>query len=124
MDPVSLGFGVVGTVIQVYSAVSKAYDLYIEVQDFPDTYGKLRMALLIERYRLEKFKDHVLAISDEEKKRIQTSPKDVAFWKLCEFIFSKILETFNRSSQTMEQYGQRTGLPEQKNTSGEYVPQF
>ena len=118
MDPASFTIGIVGTVIQVYGACSKAYDFFIEIQDFPEAYTNLRVALLIERYRLEQFKDHVLSISDEEKQRIQDSAKDRAFWKLFEFIFGKILETFNRSSQTMEQYGHKTGMPEQRNGAG------
>ena len=119
MDPAGLGFGVVATVIQVYTAVSKAYDLYIGISEFPDTYGKLRMALLIERYRLELFKDHVLSISEEEKLRIQNSPRERSFWKLLELIFGKILETFNRSSQLMERIGGRVGLPEQGDNAGQ-----
>lgn len=118
MDPVSLGFGVVGTVIQVYSAVESAYDLYLGIQDFPDSYGKIRTALLIERYRLELFKDEVLSIPDDEKIRIQNSPKERAFWKLFEYVFNKILETFNRSSELMDHVGQKSGLPEQKDGSG------
>lgn len=121
MDPVSLGLGVVPAVMQAYGAVESAYDLYLSIKDFPDTYCNIRVALLIERYRLELFKDEVLSIPDEEIQRIQNSSRDLAFWKILSVIFQKILNTFNHSSEMMEQVGGKIGLPEQKGAAGGFT---
>ena len=53
MDPAGLGLGVVAAVVQMYSAVTAAYDLYLGAKDFPSAYHELRMGLLIEHYKLD-----------------------------------------------------------------------
>ena len=117
MDGVSAGLGIVGAVIQIYGAVTTAYDLCLDVRDFPSTYHELRMGLVIERKKLELWAETVL--SDGEQQRVKMSPKDWGLWKLFESIFLKMLEAFEESNQTMESSGQYTGLPlQQDNTSG------
>ena len=108
MEPVGLGLGVVSAVLQTYTAVITAYDLYLEVKDFPSTYQELRMGLLIERYKFELWARHVL--SEHEQDRIKMSSPDWGLWKLFESIFNKILETFEEHDDIMETYGQDTGV--------------
>ncbi len=110
MDPASLGLGVVAAVIQTYTAVTAAYDLYLEVQDFPSTYQELRMGLVIERYRLQLWASHVLSEHEQNRVRASMSSGEWGLWKLFESIFNKILETFQEYNEIMENYGQQTGL--------------
>ena len=116
MDPAGLGLGVVAAVVQIYTAVTAAYDLYLEVKDFPSTYQELRMGLLIERYKLDLWASHVL--SEHEQDRVKMSSRDWGLWKLFESIFNKILECFEEYNETMENYGQHTGLPKKEGFSG------
>ena len=106
----------VAAVIQTYGAVTAAYDLYLEVKDFPSTYQELRMGLLIERTKLDLWASQVL--SDHEKDRVKMSSRDWGLWKLFESIFNKILETFQEHSDIMDNYGQQTGLPNKDGLSG------
>ena len=116
MDPTGLSLGVISAVIQTYTAVTAAYDLYLEVKDFPSTFQELRMGLLIERYKLELWANHVL--SDAEQDRVKRSSQDWGLWKLFESIFNKILEAFQEHNEIMENYGQHTGLPKKDGLSG------
>ena len=61
MDGVSFGLGVVSTVIQTYTAVVAAYDVYLEVTEFPSTYQDIRIGFLIERYRLELWASEIIS---------------------------------------------------------------
>lgn len=61
MDGVSFGLGVVSTVIQTYTAVVAAYDVYLEVTEFPSTYQDIRIGFLIERYRLELWANEIIS---------------------------------------------------------------
>lgn len=116
MDPVSFGIGLVSGVIQIYGAVTAAYDTYLGVVEFPTAYQELRMGLMIERYRLELWGRHVLAEYEHDKHRLP--PQEYGLWKLFEAIFSKILEAFQENNQAMENYGAHTGLPRQEGLSG------
>ena len=115
-EGVGLGLGVVSAVIQTYSAITTAYDVYLDVKDFPSAYQELRMGLLIERYKLELWANHVL--SNEEQERVRYSRSYWPLWKLFESIFIQILEAFEEGNQTMEDYGQHTGLPKNDGVSG------
>ncbi|KAL6716894.1 hypothetical protein ACLMJK_004806 [Lecanora helva] len=108
-EGIGLGLGVVAAVIQTYGAITTAYDVYLDVKEFPSQYQVLRMGLLIERYRLELWANHVL--SKEEQDRVKLSRDYWPLWKLFESIFTQILEAFQQGNQTMEDYGQHTGLP-------------
>lgn len=116
MDPVSFGIGLVSGVIQIYGAVTAAYDTYLGVVDFPTAYQELRMGLMIERYRLELWGRHVLAEYAHDKRTLPT--QEYGLWKLFEAIFSKILEAFEENNQVMEHYGAHTGLPRQEGLAG------
>lgn len=56
-----------------------------------------------------------------EQLRVESSPRDHTVWKLFECIFQKILETFQQSSQTMDVYGQHTGLPKKGELAGKAI---
>lgn len=118
MDPAGLGLGIVAAVVQTYTAVTAAYDLYLEVKDFPSTYQELRMGLLIERYKLELWASHVLSENEQNRVKLSMSSRDWGLWKLFESIFHKILETFQEHNEIMEDYGQQTGLPKKDGLSG------
>lgn len=113
-DGLSAGLGIVSAVIQIYGAVTTAYDICLDVRDFPSTYHELRMGLVIERKKLELWSDLVLC--EQERERVKMSPKDWSLWKIFESVFSKMLEAFEESHQTMENYGQHTGLPRQQDS--------
>ncbi|KAM0798968.1 prion-inhibition and propagation-domain-containing protein [Usnea florida] len=110
MDPASAGLGIVAAVIQIYNAVTTAYNLYLEIQDFPSTYQEMRMGLLIERYRLQLWASHVLSEYEQNRVRTSMSSNEWGLWKLFESIFNKILETFQEHNEIMESYGQQTGV--------------
>ena len=116
MDPVSASVGLVAGVVQIYSAVTAAYDLYIGVVEFPSSYQDLRMGLMIERYRLELWGRHVLA--EYEHQRDKLPFKEYGLWKLFEAIFTKVLEAFQENNQMMENLGAHTGQVKQEGLSG------
>lgn len=118
MDGASLGLGVVAAVLQTYTAVTGAYDFYLQVKEFPATYQEIRIGLLIERYRLEQWGSHVL--SETKQKRAENSSHDESLWKLFGTVLNLMLAAFLESSQTMENYGQFAGLPQKDNLSGNW----
>lgn len=121
-DPVSLTFGiagVVGSVIQTYSAVMSAYELYLEVKDVPSEYEDLRMGLLLEHQRLELWGSHVLAEYFDEQNRYKLSQKHITTWRMMEWIFYRIREAFVENSQILDDYGHQLGLPVQGDTTGD-----
>ena len=115
MDIAGLGLGVVSVVIQTYSAVMSVYDLYLAVTDFPYSYQHLRTALLIERRRLELWGNHALPFYE---KNPGTLPKGEE--GLFEVIFNRMRKAFADCQHTMEVIGQRTGLPIQNGSEGEF----
>lgn len=58
MDPAGLELGVIAAVVQTYTAVTAAYNLYLELKHLPSTYQELRMDVLIERCKLEPGESH------------------------------------------------------------------
>lgn len=120
-DPVSLTLGiagVVGSVIQTYSSVMAAYDLYLEVKDIPSEYADLRMGLLLEHQRLELWGSHVLAEYYDEQNRFKISQKHISTWRTMEWIFNRIKEAFVENNQILDEYGQQMDLPAQGDSSG------
>ncbi|KAL9587247.1 MAG: hypothetical protein Q9212_000406 [Teloschistes hypoglaucus] len=107
-DGVSLGLGVVSAVIQTYSAVTSAYDVYLSVKEFPSTYRELRTAFMVERYRLEQWGEQML--SDVQQQRIEKE-HNVALWKLFQAIFDSMWNAFQESNKTLEDYGHIVGVP-------------
>ena len=118
MDGTSLGLGVVAAVLQTYTAVTGEYDFYIQVKEFPATYREIRIVLLIERYRLEQWGNHVL--SELKQKQAQNSSHDESLWNLFGFVLNSMFIAFQESSQTMGNYGQLAGVPQQDGFSGKW----
>ena len=116
MDPTSLGLGVVSAVIQSYKAVTTAYDVYLSVKDFPSTYRELRIAFMVERYRLEQWGEHML--SEVEQKRMEQSKHNVGLWKLFQAVFDAMWAAFQESGKTLEEYGQIIGVPGKDDMTG------
>ncbi len=112
MDGVSTGLGIVAAVIQIYGAVTTAYNVCLDVREFPKSYHEFRMGLVIEKKKLELWA--IAALSENEQQRIKQSSKDWALWKIFEAVFAKMLEAFEESHQTMEKLGNHTGLPTQQ----------
>ncbi|KAI4105444.1 MAG: hypothetical protein L6R37_002707 [Teloschistes peruensis] len=107
-DGVSLGLGIVSAVIQTYSAVTSAYDVYLSVKEFPSTYRELRTAFMVERYRLEQWGEQML--SDVQQQRIEKE-HNVALWKLFQAVFDAMWNAFQESNKTLEDYGHIIGVP-------------
>lgn len=115
MDPTSLGLGVVSAVLQTYNAVTKAYDVYLSVKDFPSTYRELRTAFMVERYRLEQWGDQMLS----EQQQLEQSQHNAAVWKLFQAVFDAMWAAFEESNKTLEAYGHVVGVPDTGDMSGE-----
>lgn len=115
-DGVSLGLGVVSAVIQTYSAVTSAYDVYLSVKEFPSTYRELRTAFMVERYRLEQWGEQML--SDVQQQRIEKE-HNVALWKLFQAVFDAMWNAFQESNKTLEDYGHIVGVPKSGEMSGQ-----
>lgn len=118
MDGASLSLGVVAGVLQTYTAVTGAYDFYLQVKEFPATYHEIRIGLLIERYRLEQWGNHVL--SESKQKQAQNSSHDESLWKLFAFVLNLMFVAFQEISQTMDNYGQFAGVLQKDNLSGKW----
>ena len=53
MDPASFVFSAVSVIVELYRVSMVTYDLYLSIQDFTPAFRRLRLALEIERKRLE-----------------------------------------------------------------------
>jgi hypothetical protein len=113
---IGIGLGAVSAVLQTYGAVASAYDVYLDLKEFPTAYQELRVGLLIERYRLELWANQVL--SEEEQEQAKLSRKYWPLWELLNLIFHKMLEAFRTGDHTMEKYGQRMGSSNIVESSG------
>lgn len=117
MDPVSLGVGIISAVLQTYTAVTSAYDVYLSIREFPSTYRELRTAFMVERYRLEQWGDHML--SGVQQKTLEQSQHNVAAWKLFQAVFDAMWAAFQESNKTLEDYGHIVGVPRSGESSGQ-----
>ncbi|KAL8708239.1 MAG: hypothetical protein Q9220_006816 [cf. Caloplaca sp. 1 TL-2023] len=108
MDPVSLGLGVVSAVLQTYTAVTAAYDVYLSVKDFPATYRSLQTAFMVERIRLEEWGKQML--SDVQQQRVEQSRENEALWRLFQAVFDAMWVAFQESNKTMEGVGGLVGV--------------
>lgn len=115
---ISIGLAVVTAAIQSYTAVETAYDAYLNVKEFPSTYQELRLGLLIERYRLELWANHVL--SKEKQEEVKLCQEYWPLWKIFESIFCLMIKAFQDSDQSMENYAQNMGLPRHDGLSGDF----
>lgn len=116
MDGVSLGFGVVSAVLQTYSAVTSAYDVYLSVREFPSTYRELRTAFMVERYRLEQWGEQML--SGVQQQRLEQSQHNLAMWRLFQAVFDAMWAAFQESNKTLEDFGHIVGVPKSGDMSG------
>ncbi|KAL8703471.1 MAG: hypothetical protein Q9201_003345 [Fulgogasparrea decipioides] len=114
MDGLSLSLGVVSAVIQTYTAVTSAYDVYLSVKEFPSTYRELRTAFMVERYRLEQWGEQML--SDVQQQRVDKD-HNLALWKLFQTVFDSMWAAFQESNRTLEDYGHIAGVPKSGNMS-------
>ncbi|KAL8691932.1 MAG: hypothetical protein Q9218_002940 [Villophora microphyllina] len=112
-DGISLGLGVVSAVIQTYSAVTSAYDVYLSVKEFPSTYRELRTAFMVERYRLEQWGEQMLS---DVQQRVEKE-QNVALWKLFQAVFDAMWTAFQESNKTLEDYGHIVGVPKSSDMS-------
>ncbi|KAL8903423.1 MAG: hypothetical protein Q9207_003944 [Kuettlingeria erythrocarpa] len=115
MDPVSLSVGLVSAVVQTYTAVTSAYDVYLSVREFPSAYRELRTAFMVERYRLEQWGDQML--SGVQQKTLEQSQHNVAVWKLFQAVFDAMWAAFQESNKTLEDYGHIVGVPKSGESS-------
>ena len=105
-----------GSFRQTCSAVTAAYDTYIQLMDFLPDYQELRMGLEIERYRIDLWRRFVLA---EDKTGQGNSPTyEIGLWALFECILTKMLETFSEIQHTLEEYGVHANIRSQEGLSG------
>lgn len=117
MEPLSLGVGLISAVVQTYTAVTSAYDVYLSVREFPSTYRELRTAFMVERYRLEQWGDQML--SGVQQKTLEQSQHNVAVWKLFQAVFDAMWAAFQESNKTLEDYGHIVGVPRNGELSGQ-----
>ncbi|KAI4207746.1 MAG: hypothetical protein LQ346_000396 [Caloplaca aetnensis] len=115
MDPISLSVGLVSAVVQTYTAVTSAYDVYLSVREFPSAYRELRTAFMVERYRLEQWGDQML--SGVQQKTLEQSQHNVAVWKLFQAVFDAMWAAFQESNKTLEDYGHIVGVPKSGESS-------
>ncbi|KAL8939852.1 MAG: hypothetical protein Q9211_002549 [Gyalolechia sp. 1 TL-2023] len=115
MDGVSLGFGVVSAVLQTYTAVTSACDVYLSVREFPSTYRELRTAFMVERYRLEQWGEQML--SDVQQERLEQSQHNVAVWRLFKAVFDAMWAAFQESDKTLDDFGHIAGVPKSGHSS-------
>ncbi|KAL8835135.1 MAG: hypothetical protein Q9170_003440 [Blastenia crenularia] len=118
MDGLSLSLGVVSAVLQTYTAVTSAYDVYLSVRDFPSTYRELRTAFMVERYRLEQWGDQML--SGVQQQRVEKSHHNMAVWKLFQAVFDAMWAAFQESNKTLEDYGHIVGVSKSEDMSAPY----
>ena len=95
-------FAVVPVAIELYKIVMGAYDLFLEVKEFPKAYRQLRLELLIERHRLTLWSNHVIMEKLQDGK-LQSS-EEVGCWRIFEMIFREMLDAFDHSFGIMEGY--------------------
>ena len=116
MDAAGLALGVIAAVVEIYKVVEAAYDLYLEVKDFPSTYQELYVCLQIERHRLELWGSHVLSVHEQE--HIKTSPSDLKLWKLFQSILRKILDAFHDATQKMGSHVEQVDMTRREGFAG------
>lgn len=110
MDGVSLAL----TVVQTYRAVLSAYNLYVNIKDFPSTYLDLHFSFRIEKFRLTQWGEHML--SEVEQKRLEQSEQDIGLWQLFQVVVDKMWKIFQENSELLDDYGKLAGV------SGEQEP--
>lgn len=102
MDPASLTLAVFGTVVELYKFSMKTYDLYLSIQDFTPAFRQLRLALDIERKRLELWAQHMGL--DKESGMNDRLRNDASLLEIIKEILKNMAITFNDSANLLEEY--------------------
>lgn len=102
MDPASLTLAVFGAVIELYKFSMKTYDLYLSIQDFTPAFRHLRLALDIERKRLELWAQHMGL--DKESGMNDRLRNDASLLEIIQDILGNMAITFNDSAKLLEEY--------------------
>lgn len=102
MDPASLTLAVFGAVVELYKFSMKTYDLYLSIQDFTPAFRQLRLALVIERKRLELWAQHMGL--DKESGINDRLREDPALLDIIEDILRSMAVTFKDSAKLLEEY--------------------
>jgi hypothetical protein len=121
MDPVSaVGFGLsaFSAVVQLYQCSVTAYNLYLDVKDFPPTYIKLRLGLEIERQRLELWARQT--IHNQDNLEIDQSSQHSVLWNLFKDILTNMMNAFEGGTRSMEEYEHYAGFLIKPTSAGSY----
>lgn len=102
MDPASISLAVFGTVVELYKISMKTYDLYLSIQDFTPAFRQLRLALKIERKRLELWAQHMGL--DNKNSMNDGIWNDQSLLEIIQEIFENMVVTFNDSTKMTEEY--------------------
>ncbi|KAN0071595.1 hypothetical protein V8E54_010191 [Elaphomyces granulatus] len=113
MEFVGLGLSIFSAVVQLYENSVKAYELYLAVKDFPPTYEKLRLALQIERHRLELWANQTIYNQIDQQRH--QSPQNDVLWRLFKDILSNMVATFEGGDRSIEAYA---GFPRKITSAG------
>ena len=102
MDPASISLAVFGTVVELYKISMKTYDLYLSIQDFTPAFRQVRLALKIERKRLELWAQHMGL--DNKNSMNDGIRNDQSLLEIIQEIFENMVVTFNDSTKMTEEY--------------------
>lgn len=106
MDPASIAIGVLGTVLELYKVSMQAYDLYLSIQEFNPAFGKLRLALDIERKRLELWAQRMgLDVELGFNERLRN---DSGLLEIIQSILTEMKSTFEDSAKMLDDYAEAT----------------
>jgi HET-S-like prion-inhibition and propagation protein len=122
MDFVGLGLSIFSAVVQLYENSVKAYELYLAVKDFPPTYEKLRLALQIERHRLELWANQTIHNQIDQQRH--QSPQNDVLWRLFKDILLNMVAIFEGGDQSIEAYQQYAGFPRKITSAGRDKGQY
>lgn len=102
MEPASVALAVLGTVVELYRLSMKTYDLYLSIQDFPPAFRKLRLALDIERKRLEQWAHYMgLEKGSGINDRLRN---DAGLLDIVHKILEEMTLTFNDCATLLDEY--------------------
>ena len=102
MDPVTLGVGVLGVVVELYKFSMETYDLYLSIKDFTPAFRSLRLAIDIERKRLELWAQHMGLEKDSfVNERLRNDP---SLLELTKSILTEMTQTLKESAEMIEFY--------------------
>ena len=102
MDPVSIGVGVLGVVVELYKFSMETYEVYLSIKDFTPAFRSLRLAIDIERKRLELWAQHMGLEKDSSvNERLRNDP---LLLELTKSILTEMTKTLKESADMIEFY--------------------